>query len=146
MIDASVMSKKALSRFLSEQLDAAVSEDVLFSLHMKATMMKVSDPIIFGHCVNAYLGELLTTHGEALSAAGFNPNNGLSSFYSALENLDTDKRTPRWKLHSVRLWQSDHRLPWSIPTKNHQFTCPQRCDHRCVHACNDPYIRTDVGS
>ena len=64
-----------------------------FSLHMKATMMKVSDPIIFGHCVNAYLGELLTTHGETLSAARFNPNNGLSSFYSALENLDADTRT-----------------------------------------------------
>ena len=93
VIDASVMSKKALSQFLAEQLDAAVSEDVLFSLHMKATMMKVSDPIIFGHCVNAYLGELLTTHGETLSAAGFNPNNGLSSFYSALENLDADTRT-----------------------------------------------------
>ncbi len=93
VIDASVMSKNALSQFLAEQLDAAVSEDVLFSLHMKATMMKVSDPIIFGHCVNAYLGELLTTHGEELSAAGFNPNNGLSSFYSALENLDTDTRT-----------------------------------------------------
>ena len=93
VIDASVMSKKALSQFLAEQLDAAVSEDVLFSLHMKATMMKVSDPIIFGHCVNAYLGELLTTHGQALSVAGFNPNNGLSSFYSALENLDADTRT-----------------------------------------------------
>ena len=93
VIDASVMSKKALSQFLAEQLDAAVSEDVLFSLHMKATMMKVSDPIIFGHCVNAYLGELLTTHGETLSAARFNPNNGLSSFYSALENLDADTRT-----------------------------------------------------
>jgi isocitrate dehydrogenase len=93
VIDASVMSKKALSQFLAEQLDAAVSEDVLFSLHMKATMMKVSDPIIFGHCVNAYLGELLSSHQGALSAAGFNPNNGLSSFYSALENLDTDTRT-----------------------------------------------------
>ena len=93
VIDASVMSKNALSQFLDEQLDAAVSEDVLFSLHMKATMMKVSDPIIFGHCVNAYLAELLTTHGEALSAAGFHPNNGLNSFYSALENLDADART-----------------------------------------------------
>jgi isocitrate dehydrogenase len=93
VIDASVMSKKALSQFLAEQLDTAVSEDVLFSLHMKATMMKVSDPIIFGLCVNAYLGELLTTHGETLSAAGFNPNNGLSSFYSALENLNAGTRT-----------------------------------------------------
>ena len=92
VIDASVMSKNSLSQFLAEQLDAAVSEDVLFSLHMKATMMKVSDPIIFGHCVNTYLGELLTTHGTSLSAAGFNPNNGLSSFYSAIESLDESTR------------------------------------------------------
>jgi isocitrate dehydrogenase len=93
VIDASVMSKNLLSQFLAEQLDIAVSEDVLFSLHMKATMMKVSDPIIFGHCVNAYLGELLTTHGPSLSAAGFNPNNGLSSFYAALDKLDTETRS-----------------------------------------------------
>ena len=93
VIDASVMSKNLLSQFLAEQLDTAVSEDVLFSLHMKATMMKVSDPIIFGHCVNAYLGELLTTHGSSLSAAGFNPNNGLSSFYAALDKFDADTRS-----------------------------------------------------
>jgi isocitrate dehydrogenase len=93
VIDASVMSQKALSQFLSEQLDAAVSEDVLFSLHMKATMMKVSDPIIFGHCVNAYLGDLLPKHGETLKSAGFNPNNGLSSFYSALDSLSADQKS-----------------------------------------------------
>ena len=93
VIDASVMSKCALSQFLSVQLDAAVSEDVLFSLHMKATMMKVSDPIIFGHCVNAYLGDLLSKHGEVLKSAGFNPNNGLSSFYSALENISADQKS-----------------------------------------------------
>lgn len=93
VIDASVMSQCALSQFLTEQLDAAVSEDVLFSLHMKATMMKVSDPIIFGHCVNAYLGEILGTHGEVLKTAGFNPNNGLSSFYSALDNLSADQKS-----------------------------------------------------
>ena len=93
VIDASVMSQKALSQFLSEQLDSAVSEDVLFSLHMKATMMKVSDPIIFGHCVNSYLGEILENHADVLKAAGFNPNNGLSSFYSSLNNLTADQKS-----------------------------------------------------
>ena len=93
VIDTSVMSKCALSQFLTEQLDAAVSEDVLFSLHMKATMMKVSDPIIFGHCVEAYLGEILDTHRELLQSAGYNPNNGLSSFYSALDNLSADQKS-----------------------------------------------------
>ena len=93
VIDASLMSQKALSQFLIEQLDSSVSEDVLFSLHMKATMMKVSDPIIFGHCVNAYLGDLLSKHGEVLKSAGFNPNNGLSSFYSALDTLSADQKS-----------------------------------------------------
>ena len=93
VIDASVMSRSALRSFLSEQINKAVDEDVLFSLHMKATMMKVSDPIIFGHCVEAYLGTLLDEHGEALSAAGFNPNNGLSNFYQVLDSLDTEAQT-----------------------------------------------------
>ncbi|MDC0369424.1 NADP-dependent isocitrate dehydrogenase [Opitutales bacterium] len=93
VIDASLMSQKALSQFLIEQLDSAIAEDVLFSLHMKATMMKVSDPIIFGHCVNAYLGDLLSKHGEVLKSAGFNPNNGLSSFYSALDTLSADQKS-----------------------------------------------------
>jgi isocitrate dehydrogenase len=60
---------------------------------MKATMMKVSDPIIFGHCVETYLGKLLEEHGDVLKAAGFNPNNGLSNFYQVVESLDGDKQS-----------------------------------------------------
>ena len=90
VIDASVMSRSSLRSFLTEQLSEAVEQDVLFSLHMKATMMKVSDPIIFGHCVEAYLGELLEKHGETLKNAGFNPNNGLSDFYRVLDTLDPE--------------------------------------------------------
>ena len=61
------------------------------SLHMKATMMKVSDPIIFGHCVESYLGEITDEYKDDLKSAGFNPNNGLSDFYRALETLDFDQ-------------------------------------------------------
>jgi isocitrate dehydrogenase len=93
VIDASVMSRSSLRSFLAEQLNQAIEEDVLFSLHMKATMMKVSDPIIFGHCVETYLGELLEEHGDVLKAAGFNPNNGLSNFYQVVESLDGDKQS-----------------------------------------------------
>ena len=92
VIDASVMSRKELRSFLSAQLNQAIDEEVLFSLHMKATMMKVSDPIIFGHCVEAYLGEVMDKHGEVLHSAGFNPNNGLSGFYSTLESLPEDSK------------------------------------------------------
>ena len=90
VIDASVMSRSSLRSFLTEQLSEAVEQDVLFSLHMKATMMKVSDPIIFGHCVEAYLGELLEKHCETLKNAGFNPNNGLSDFYRVLDTFDPE--------------------------------------------------------
>ena len=90
VIDASVMSRDALRKFLAKELNKASVEDVLFSLHMKATMMKVSDPIIFGHCVEAYLGEIIDEYGEILIANGFNPNNGLASFYQALDALDPE--------------------------------------------------------
>ena len=90
VIDASVMSRDALRKFLAKELNKASEEDVLFSLHMKATMMKVSDPIIFGHCVEAYLGEIIDEYGEILIANGFNPNNGLASFYQALDALDPE--------------------------------------------------------
>ena len=92
VIDASVMNRNALRSFLAEQLDEAVEQDVLFSLHMKATMMKVSDPIIFGHCVEAYLGDVLEDFESELSSAGFNPNNGLSDFYRAIETLNPEKQ------------------------------------------------------
>jgi isocitrate dehydrogenase len=93
VIDASVMDRNALRSFLAEQLDDALEEDILFSLHMKATMMKVSDPIIFGHCVEAYLGDVLEEFESEFTTAGFNPNNGLSDFYRVLETLSEEKQT-----------------------------------------------------
>jgi len=92
VIDAAVMNRNALRSFLAEQLDEAIDQDVLFSLHMKATMMKVSDPIIFGHCVEAYLADFLEVHGDALRDAGFNPNNGLSDLYRVLATIDEQRR------------------------------------------------------
>ena len=86
------MSCKSLRSFLAKQLDDARDQQLLFSIHMKATMMKVSDPIIFGHCVESYLGEITDEYKDDLKSAGFNPNNGLSDFYRALETLDFDKQ------------------------------------------------------
>lgn len=93
VIDASAMNRNALRSFLAEQLDEALEQNVLFSLHMKATMMKVSDPVIFGHCVEAYLGDILEEYENELTAAGFNPDNGLSDFYRAVRTLDQEKQT-----------------------------------------------------
>lgn len=87
VVDGAVMRARALDAFLAEQIADAKEQGLLFSLHMKATMMKVSDPIIFGHAVRAFFGGVFTEHGETLAKAGANPNNGLGSILSALEGL-----------------------------------------------------------
>ena len=82
IVDGAVMRRTALDAFLAEQIAEAKEQGVLFSLHMKATMMKVSDPIIFGHAVRAFFGGVFTEFGDAL--AGANPNNGLASVLSSI--------------------------------------------------------------
>src|SRR5687768_14013857 len=79
IVDAAVMRRAALDAFLAEQIADAKAQGVLFSVHLKATMMKVSDPIIFGHAVRAYFDGVFAEHGDALSEVGANPNNGLAS-------------------------------------------------------------------
>ena len=83
IVDAAVMRRAALDKFLAEQIADAKEKDVLFSLHMKATMMKVSDPIIFGHAVRAYFADVFDEYADALEDA--NPNNGLASILSSIE-------------------------------------------------------------
>ncbi|MFJ6028407.1 NADP-dependent isocitrate dehydrogenase [Pseudarthrobacter sp. NPDC092424] len=92
VIDGTVMRAAALDEFLKAQVARAKEEGVLFSAHLKATMMKVSDPIIFGHVVKAYFAELFETYGKQLSAAGISPNNGLAAILSSLEDLPADVR------------------------------------------------------
>ena len=93
VIDSSLMSVAALRAFFAEQIEAAKQDDVLLSLHLKATMMKVSDPIIFGHCVSVYFGEALEKHAAALAEVGANPNNGLGDILEKLDRLPADKKT-----------------------------------------------------
>lgn len=93
IIDATVMSKKALLSFLEEQVKDAKEKGVLFSLHMKATMMKVSDPIIFGHAVRVYFKDLFDKHSQELEKAGINVNSGLGDLINSLDKLDADTRS-----------------------------------------------------
>ncbi|MCU0284102.1 MAG: NADP-dependent isocitrate dehydrogenase [Candidatus Nanopelagicales bacterium] len=87
VVDATVMRAAALEAFLTEQIARAKAQDVLFSVHLKATMMKVSDPIIFGHVVRAFLPEVFATYGADLAAAGLSPNNGLGGILDGLAAL-----------------------------------------------------------
>ncbi|MDE1206992.1 NADP-dependent isocitrate dehydrogenase [Tenacibaculum larymnensis] len=92
VIDASVMSKKALLTFLEEQVKDANDKGILFSLHMKATMMKVSDPIIFGHAVRVFFKDLFAKHGDTFKEIGVDVNNGFGNLLSNLEELSADKK------------------------------------------------------
>ncbi len=92
ILDGTFMDVKALQEFFEEQLEDAKRGGVLFSLHLKATMMKVSDPPIFGYAVKAYLKDVFEKHGKVFEEIGVNPNNGLGDLFDKLQKLPEDKR------------------------------------------------------
>ena len=92
VIDASVMNAAALERFIAEQIEDAKASDVLFSLHMKATMMKVSDPIIFGHAVRVFFKDVYEKHADTLAELGVNPNHGLGELHAKIADLPDGQR------------------------------------------------------
>ncbi len=92
VIDATVMSKKALIAFLEEQIADAKDKNILFSLHMKATMMKVSDPIIFGHAVKVFFKDIFEKHADVLEEIGFEENNGFGDLINKLKRAPENKR------------------------------------------------------
>ena len=87
VVDATFMSARALDKFLAEQIDATKAAGILFSIHLKATMMKVSDPIIFGHAVKVFLQPVFDAFGEKLAAAGVNPNSGLGALLAQVAEM-----------------------------------------------------------
>jgi isocitrate dehydrogenase len=94
VLDATVMSKRALVAFLSEQVSDAKELGVLFSIHLKATMMKVSDPIIFGHCVRVFFEDVFLKHGAVLEGLGADPDNGLGDVLAKIATLSDEEREP----------------------------------------------------
>lgn len=92
VIDASVMSKRALMAFLEEQVAVAKERGLLFSLHLKATMMKVSDPILFGHAVRVYFKDLIAKHGSRFDELGIDFNNGFGDLLSKIEGIPEEER------------------------------------------------------
>jgi isocitrate dehydrogenase len=92
VLDATVLRAAALDAFLADQVARAREQGLLFSLQLKATMMKISDPVIFGHGVRAYFADLFAEHGAALAAAGLNPNDGIGALLSGLDALPAGER------------------------------------------------------
>lgn len=92
ILDASVMNVASLRKFYTEQIEAAKKDGVLLSLHLKATMMKVSDPIMFGHCVSVFYKDVFAKHGAIIKELGVNVNNGLGDLYAKIQNLPEAQR------------------------------------------------------
>jgi len=92
VIDASLMNVAALRAFFQQEIDRTKQDGALLSLHLKATMMKVSDPVIFGHCVSVYYGDALTKHAAALAEVGANPNNGIGDILAKRDRLPAEKK------------------------------------------------------
>lgn len=91
VVDASVLSRKALASFTDAQIEDAKAKGVLFSVHLKATMMKVSDPVLFGIVVGEFYKDVLAKHGEALKSVGFDPNNGIGDLYAVIGKLPAEQ-------------------------------------------------------
>ncbi|MBB5769050.1 NADP-dependent isocitrate dehydrogenase [Xanthomonas euroxanthea] len=92
IVDAAVLSKRALASFIDAQIADAKAKDVLFSVHLKATMMKVSDPVLFGVVVGEFYKDTLSKHAEALASVGFDPNNGIGDLYARIATLPDDQQ------------------------------------------------------
>jgi isocitrate dehydrogenase len=92
IVDGTFMSKKALCEFLEQEIQNCKEEGTLFSIHMKATMMKVSDPVIFGHAVEVYYKDLFAKHAELFNQLGVNANNGIADVYDKIQKLPADQR------------------------------------------------------
>ena len=136
VVDATFMSATALEAFLAEQIEASKRMGVLFSIHLKATMMKVSDPIIFGHAVRQFLKPVFDKHGAALAAAGVNPNSGLGAL------LDRVAEMPDGDAIARRYRGGDGRPPADVHGElrqgRYQPACAVGRDHRRLDPGADP--------
>ena len=124
VIDSTAIDVAALRSFLAAQIGDAKQQGVLFSIHLKATMMKVSDPIIFSHTVEVFFADVYAKHGDAIAAAGGDPRNGWASVLSAVESLPAGRRRPS-RPTSRRPTRTAPTWRWSTPTRaSPTCTCP----------------------
>jgi isocitrate dehydrogenase len=112
VIDSSFMSASALTSFLEEEIEDAKNSDILFSIHLKATMMKISDPIMFGHCIKVFFKDVFDKHGDILNEIGADPKQGLSSILDAVENKIDDKKKKKEILLDFKGCYGTEDRPW----------------------------------
>ena len=146
VIDATVMSCKALRAFFEAQIEDAKEEGVLFSLHLKATMMKISDPVMFGHAVSVFFNDVFEKHAATFRRLGVNLNNGFGDLLR--EDRDPSRRQEaRRSRPTSQAVYADPAGPGDGEFRqgHHQPACAERHHHRRLHARDDPRLRADVG-
>ena len=111
------MSRKALRAFFAAQIEAAKKDGILFSLHVKTTMMKISDPILFGHCVSVFFADVFEKHGATLTQLGVDPDNGVGDMLTRIETLPEAEKGRDQGRYPGRATRSGPASPWSIPTR-----------------------------
>jgi isocitrate dehydrogenase len=138
VLDGTFMSRRALVEFFREQVKDAKDKGVLFSLHMKATMMKVSDPIIFGHCVRVFFEDVFAKHAAVLDELGVDPNNGFGDVLEKIAELPEDQRKAIRRGHPGRLRERAWPGHGGLGPRHHQPPRAERHHHRCLDAAHDP--------
>ncbi len=144
IVDATFMSARALDRFLAEQMADAKASGVLFSIHLKATMMKVSDPILFGHAVKTYFADVFAKHGDTFDRIGVNPNDGLADLLTRVSALPEAERTAIEADVAAALETGPALAMVDSDRGITNLHVPERHHHRRVHAADDPRLREDV--
>ncbi len=145
IIDSAVMSAAALRKFYAGQIKAAKDEGLLLSLHLKATMMKVSDPVMFGHCVSVFYQDVFAKHGAVLADLGVNVNNGLGDLYAKIQQLPAGKKSGNRGGHRRSLPEQLRTGHGGFQQGHHQPPCAQQHYRRCLHAGGYPGRRPHVG-
>ena len=145
IIDAAVMSRKALRAFFAEQIEAAKKEGVLFSLQVKATMMKIADPIVFGHAVSVFFADVIEKHAATLKRLGVNLNNGFGDLADEDRNAAGSRKSGDQGRHRGRVRETTGPRHGQFRQGHHRPARAQRRDHRRFDAGDDPRIRPHVG-
>ena len=144
VVDATTMEVGALREFLAAQVARAKDEGVLFSVHLKATMMKVSDPIIFGHAVRAFFPSIFETYAAELASVGASPNDGLGAVLKAIESLPADKRAEIEAAVKAGLRRGAGHRDGQLRQGHHQPARAERRHRRRVDAGDDPHVGPHV--
>ena len=145
IIDTTKMSVKALRKFYADQIEDAKKNGVLLSLHLKATMMKVSDPVMFGHAVTVFYKDVFEKHAAALKQVGVNPNLGLGDLYKKIQSLPAEQAGRDRGRHQGRLRDAPGAGHGRLRQGHHQPARAERHHRRRLHAGGGPRVGLDVG-